>query len=216
MFVIPPDRLEQYVSARYGQKVAPVTSRNQTAEDGRVEAPPERPKVHDWKSCVRATVPRVRIPPSPQKLTTARLIPRRSFESNIRTRGVDVNARDKSSISHKPPSHHVLCNCTSPLSDSPRCSFEHMFDRRQCQRVDRYGIPLPSPNWDRPRKAPSGKLRKRETFTTRHMFFDQFQHQASGTKRSLLWSKRRKSEGDQARVDECQAMSLTPSAYKTF
>src|SRR5664280_2658736 len=26
----------------------------------------ERPKVHDWKSCVRATVPRVRIPPSPQ------------------------------------------------------------------------------------------------------------------------------------------------------
>ena len=25
----------------------------------------ERPKVHDWKSCVRATVPRVRIPPSP-------------------------------------------------------------------------------------------------------------------------------------------------------
>jgi hypothetical protein len=26
----------------------------------RVEAAPERPKVHDWKSCVRATVPRVR------------------------------------------------------------------------------------------------------------------------------------------------------------
>jgi hypothetical protein len=28
----------------------------------------EWPKVHDWKSCVRVTVPRVRIPPSPQVL----------------------------------------------------------------------------------------------------------------------------------------------------
>ncbi len=44
----------------------PVTSRHTPTEDGRVEAPPERPKVHDWKSCVRETVPRVRIPPSPQ------------------------------------------------------------------------------------------------------------------------------------------------------
>src|SRR5690606_38918458 len=38
---------------------------------GRVPNPggvTERPKVHDWKSCVRATVPRVRIPPPPQKM----------------------------------------------------------------------------------------------------------------------------------------------------
>ena len=28
----------------------------------------EWPKVHDWKSCVPARVPRVRIPPSPQRI----------------------------------------------------------------------------------------------------------------------------------------------------
>ena len=36
----------------------------------------EWPKVHDWKSCVPARVPRVRIPPSPQFLRFAQQLPR--------------------------------------------------------------------------------------------------------------------------------------------
>ncbi len=57
--------LEEVGRPQVATSLTAVTRLNTTTEDGRVEAPPERPKVHDWKSCVRETVPWVRIPPSP-------------------------------------------------------------------------------------------------------------------------------------------------------
>src|SRR5664279_1851141 len=55
------------LSLRYAESVdGPCGPTAECTKPGEVT---ERPKVHDWKSCVRATVPRVRIPPSPQRFT---------------------------------------------------------------------------------------------------------------------------------------------------